>query len=45
MSEKEEKLKIPEVLPVLPIKDAVIFPAAMLFILSLVVFTMARSIA
>ena len=30
MSEKEEKLKIPELLPVLPIKDAVIFPAAML---------------
>jgi ATP-dependent Lon protease len=31
MSEKqEEKLRIPEILPVLPIKDAVIFPAAML---------------
>jgi ATP-dependent Lon protease len=30
MSEKEEKLRIPDILPVLPIKDAVIFPAAML---------------
>lgn len=30
MSEKEEKLKIPEVLPLLPLKDVVIFPGAML---------------
>ena len=28
--ERDERLRIPEVLPVLPIKDAVIFPAAML---------------
>lgn len=30
MSEKDEKLKIPELLPLLPLKDAVVFPGAMI---------------